>query len=80
MSAPSTVTATRYIIIAIALVAIAVLIWSVAEVFVIAFGAIVMASVLRAMVVPLARVTHWKERIALLVGRRTNADHTHTAG
>ena len=67
MSAPSTVTATRYIIIAIALVAIAVLIWSVAEVFVIAFGAIVMASVLRAMVVPLARVTHWKERIALLV-------------
>jgi predicted PurR-regulated permease PerM len=66
-SAPSTIDVTRYIIIAIALVAVAALMWTVADVFVIGFGAIVMATVLRAMVVPLARATHWSERVSLLV-------------
>ncbi len=56
---------TRYIIIAIALIAVAALIWTVSEVLVIGFGAIVLATVLRAMVVPLARVTHWSERVSL---------------
>lgn len=57
---------TRHILIAIALVGLAVLIWSVAEVFVIAFGAIVLATVLRALVGPLARATGWSERVSLL--------------
>jgi predicted PurR-regulated permease PerM len=61
----STDSVTRYIIIAIALVAVAALIWSISEVLVIGFGAVVFATVLRAMSVPLARVTHWSERVCL---------------
>lgn len=58
---------TRYILVAIALVAVAALIWTVAEVLVIAFGAIVVATVLRAMAVPLARLTGWPERLCLVL-------------
>lgn len=64
-AAASTTSITRYIIIAIALIAVAALIWNVSQVLVIAFGAVVLATVLRAMVVPLARVTHWSERVSL---------------
>lgn len=53
--------------IVIAIIAVAVLIWSVAEVWVIGFGGIVFATVLRAIVVPLARVTGWSQRISLIV-------------
>ena len=66
-AAPTTASVTRYIIIAIALVALAVLVWSVSEVLVIAFGAIVLAAVLRAMVVPLARKTKLSQRVSLLI-------------
>lgn len=58
---------TRHVIIALALVAVAALVWTLSEVLVIGFGAIVFATVLRAMVGPLARVTHWSERASLTV-------------
>jgi predicted PurR-regulated permease PerM len=51
----------------LALVAVAVLIWAVAEVWVIGFGAIVFATVLRALSGPLARLSGWSERVSLLV-------------
>lgn len=57
----------RYIIIAIALVAVAAMVWTVAEVLVIAFGAIVVATVLRAMAVPLSRATGWRDHICLVL-------------
>jgi predicted PurR-regulated permease PerM len=65
-SSPETVNVTRYVLIAIALLAVAAVIWVVADVIVIAFGGIVVAAVLRAMADPLARVTGWKGRWALL--------------
>jgi predicted PurR-regulated permease PerM len=66
-SAEQNATATRYILIAIALLAVAAIIWTIADVLVIGFGAIVFATVLRVMVEPLARLTGWRERWALLV-------------
>ncbi len=65
--APSTTTVTRYILIAIALVAVAAMAWIVADALVIGFGAIVMATLLRAISVPLARKTGWSEKISLVV-------------
>lgn len=64
---PSTISATRYILIALALTAVALLMWKVVDVFVIGFGAVVFATVLRALVVPLSRVTRWSERVSLAV-------------
>jgi predicted PurR-regulated permease PerM len=57
---------TRYILIAIALLAVAAIIWTIAEVLVIGFGAIVFATVLRVLTEPLARVTGWREHWALV--------------
>jgi predicted PurR-regulated permease PerM len=58
--------ATRYILIAIALLAVAVIVWAISDMLIIAFGAIVFATVLRALAEPLARVTGWGERWALV--------------
>jgi predicted PurR-regulated permease PerM len=63
--APPDPNVTRYILIAITLVALAAIIWTIADVFVIAFGAIVFATVLRALAEPLAKATGWRERWAL---------------
>lgn len=63
---PSTSDVTRYIIIAIALIAVALLIWYVSEVFIIAFGGIVVATVLRAVADPVSRVTGWSPRLSLV--------------
>ena len=65
--APTANVITRQTIIAIALVGLAVLIWSIAPVLVIGFGAVVLATVLRAMVGPLHRMTGWSERVSLLI-------------
>lgn len=66
-STSSTTNATRYVLIAVAIVALAGLAWVVADVFVIAFGAIVVATVLRALSGPLCRRTKWPERVCLMV-------------
>ena len=66
-SAEQNATATRYILIAIALLAVAAILWTIADVLVIGFGAIVFAAVLRAIVEPVARVTHLSERLTLVV-------------
>ena len=58
---------TRYILIAIALLALAAIMWITAGAFVIAFGGIVFATVLRVLTEPLARVTRWSERWSLAV-------------
>ena len=65
-SAEQTTTATRYILIAIALLAVAAIIWTIADVLVIAFGAIVFATVLRVLTEAVSRLTHWPERWALV--------------
>src|SRR5688572_6823217 len=65
--APTANIITRQTIIAVALVGLAVLIWSIAEVLVIAFGAVVLATVLRALAGPLHRATKWSERVSLFV-------------
>lgn len=58
---------TRQIIIAIALLGLAVLVWRVADVLIIGFGGIVLAAMLRALAVPLARRTGCGERSAVLI-------------
>jgi predicted PurR-regulated permease PerM len=65
-SAEQNATATRYILIAIALLAVAAIVWIISDVLVIGFGAIVLATVLRVLVEPVARFTHWSERWALV--------------
>src|SRR5687768_8470638 len=65
-SAEQNATATRYILIAIALLAVAAIVWTISDVLVIGFGAIVLATVLRVLVEPIARFTHWSERRALV--------------
>lgn len=64
-SSPRGVTA--YILIAIALIALALLSWKLRDVLVIAFGGIVLAAVLRAAAVPLGRVTGLSDRWNLAV-------------
>ncbi|HVS51397.1 MAG TPA: AI-2E family transporter [Opitutaceae bacterium] len=59
-------TATRNIVIAISLLALAVLVWRIADVFVIGFGGFVIAALLRALAVPLAAKTGWSERWSLM--------------
>lgn len=65
VSSPASVT--RQIIIAITLVALALLMWKVVDVFVIAFGGIVFATMLRAMAAPLAQRTALSPRLSLVV-------------
>jgi predicted PurR-regulated permease PerM len=60
-------TITRQILVAIALLGVAVLLWRVADVLIVGFGGIVIAALLRAMAVPLARITGWRSRWAVLV-------------
>lgn len=66
---PSTISVTRYVLIAIALVAVAVLFWALADVLVIAFGAIVFATMLQACIDPLERATGLRRRwcVAIVV-------------
>ncbi|HTL67310.1 MAG TPA: AI-2E family transporter [Lacunisphaera sp.] len=59
---PPTRRATRYILCAIALTALAVIIWRISAVVVVAFGGIVGAAVLRGLALPLARRTGWSEK------------------
>jgi predicted PurR-regulated permease PerM len=61
-----TTNVTRYILIGLALLAVAVLIWQVAEAFVIAFGGIVFGTVLHALIAPLQRLTGWSRRLCLV--------------
>ena len=56
---------TRYILIAVTLVALAVLFWKVSMVFVLAFGGVVFATVLQALAEPLSRRTGWSQRLSL---------------
>jgi predicted PurR-regulated permease PerM len=65
-AAPTASPATRNIIVAIALVALAVMIWRTADVFIVAFGGVVVAALLRALALPLARRLHWSERWTVL--------------
>ncbi len=62
MSADSKTTdVTRYILIAIALVAVAAILWLIADALVIGFGAMVFATVLRSIAGPLHRKFGWSE-------------------
>jgi predicted PurR-regulated permease PerM len=62
----STPSVTRYVLIAIALVAVAAIMWLIADVFVIAFGGIVFATVLHVLIRPLQRATGWSRRWSLI--------------
>ncbi len=57
----------RQIVIAIALLGLAVLLWRVSDVLVVGFGGIVVAAMLRAVAVPIARKFGWKVRWTVLV-------------
>lgn len=57
----------RYITIAIALVALAIVLWRISGVLVIGFGGVVLAAMLRALAVPLCRRTGWGERWCVLI-------------
>ncbi|HVU32533.1 MAG TPA: AI-2E family transporter [Opitutaceae bacterium] len=59
-------TATRLILIGICLAALAVLIWRVSDILVVAFGGVVLAAMLRALAMPLARRTGWRDRWCVL--------------
>ncbi len=63
----STKDVTRYILIAIALTAVAALLWEIADALVIAFGGIVFGTVLHAMATPIARWTGWSPRAGVAV-------------
>ena len=62
-----TVTATTYILIAITLIVVAVLIWRITDVFVVAFGGVILATALRAIALPLSRVTRLSPRYSVVV-------------
>jgi predicted PurR-regulated permease PerM len=57
---------TRTIIIAISLLALAVLIWRMSDVFVIGFGGLVIAALLRSLANPIAAKTGWRPRWCVL--------------
>lgn len=72
MNAPTTPSAekkiiTRHLIVAVALVSVAVLLWSVIDAIIVAFGGIVVATVLLAMARPLRRLTHLAHRWNLMI-------------
>lgn len=58
---------TRQILVAIGLLALAVVLWRVSDVLVIAFGGIVLAALIRALSAPLAHRTGWRDRWCVLV-------------
>ncbi len=60
-------TITSYIVIGLTLTAVAVLSWRISHVFVVAFGGIVLATVLRSMSEPLSRHTRLSDRGSLVV-------------
>ncbi len=60
-------TITSYIVIGLTLTAVAVLSWRISHVFVVAFGGIVLATVLRSMSEPLSRKTRLSDRWSLVV-------------
>ncbi len=64
---PTTRSATRFILIAVALLALAVVLWRVNEVMIAAFGGIVGAAVLRVLAGPVTRYARLPERWAVLV-------------
>jgi len=66
MSAPEN-NITRYIIIAIALLGLAAMFWQISDVFIIGFGGIVFATILRSISAPLARKTGWSKKLSLVV-------------
>jgi predicted PurR-regulated permease PerM len=68
-SAPQTpfTDVTRHILVAIGLVAVAAMVWISSDAWIIGFGGIVFATILRVLTEPLARVTGWRERWALAI-------------
>ncbi|ACB77169.1 AI-2E family transporter [Opitutus terrae] len=66
-SSPTTSRGTRTILIAIGLVALAAVLWLIADAIVVAFGGIVLASVLLSLSGPLSRKTHLGARWSLLI-------------
>ncbi|HEX2855241.1 MAG TPA: AI-2E family transporter [Opitutaceae bacterium] len=65
--APSTRDATRHIVVAVAVLGIAAIIWTISDAMVIAFGGAVIATVLLSLSIPLARVTGLARRWSLLI-------------
>lgn len=65
-AARSTTSVTHYILIAVALVAVAALLWRVVDALVIGFGGVVIGTVLRAAALPLSRATGWSQRASLV--------------
>lgn len=59
--------ALRYILLAIALTAVAALLWRVREALLVGFGAIVFATVLRAIAAPLRHRLGWSDRLSVCV-------------
>ncbi len=64
---PKTGSVTSYILIAITLIVVAVLVWRMADVFVVAFGGIIFATLLRAIALPLSRATRLSPRWSVIV-------------
>ena len=60
-------TATAYILIAITLMIVTVLIWRISDVFVVAFGGVILATALRAIALPLARVSGLTPRCSVMI-------------
>jgi predicted PurR-regulated permease PerM len=60
-------TITSYIVIALSLAGLAIIVWRISDVFVIAFGSIVLAAALRAMALPLARALRISPRWGLMI-------------
>lgn len=58
---------TSYILVAITLIIVAVLVWRIADVFVVAFGGIIFATVLSALALPLSRATRLSPRWSVIV-------------
>ncbi len=65
-SGSPTLTVTRAALIALALTAVAALLWMLADAVIVAFGGIVVGAALRALMDPLIKRTGWKDRWALL--------------
>jgi predicted PurR-regulated permease PerM len=64
---PKTGNVTNYILVAFTLLIVAVLVWRIADVFVVAFGGIIFATVLRAIALPLSRATRLSPRWSVVI-------------
>ncbi len=62
-----TQTVTRYILIALALVAVGLVIWKTSNVAIVMFGGVVGAAAWRGLAAPVARRTRWSERTSILL-------------